>query len=797
MPAKPSYRYPLFTGHHSQFARLLITLLLVLPFTIPDAKGQSSTSLSYGIDPHRDSVAISRYRARMDSIRRERPTVALVLSGGGAKGAAHISVIQHLERAGLPIDLVMGTSIGGLVSGLYACGYTGDELEAIIRNQDWDYLLRDTHPRRFDALTQKDYDRQFQLSIPYGTYKWDFHKPEINSRSVLSDGIVQGRNIEDLFASLTIGYGDEMNFINLPIPFVCVATDMITAKPKVWFSGNLVDALRSTMSIPGLFTPVKKNGMVLMDGSMRSNFPAEIAKQLGADIVIGVDVSAPALGAEQMRNMLDIVYQTTDLLGREAYLKALAATDIYIQPELNDFSLLSFDKESISTMLERGRQAVQRYAGRIDTLRRTITDIAVRNPHNRSLHKAVNLRQQTIHIGNIEFSGINAKEEKYLRGRLFPDGQSNRQMHILELEDAIATMMGTKAFEKVTYQILGDTTPYTLRFNCYRAPINQVGASVRFDAADFASLLFHTGINAHRLTGSRLDFTARLGLNSVITAAHTLRTGRGIDFCTELSFQAARNGAFRIEPYNFRIDFNRGRGDLFVSLSPWRMMNLRLGVRADYFYRTSMLADYSMTGYNLDQMNKSNIFIGPYAQLRSDSFDDPYFPTLGVQFHAAYNWFIKGLLHDTEPLHALQFGYRSAHSVGRFTAIPFVEARHVNAILVPYINMLSISDANRILDQQITFVGISTPASALRTLGTIGLNLRRQFGKRHYITATAQLLHQSQEFKEFVDADASQTNIGLALEYAYSSIIGPIRANVHWSDINRSVGFYLGIGLDF
>ncbi|MBP5189610.1 MAG: patatin-like phospholipase family protein [Bacteroidales bacterium] len=773
-----------------------ITFALFLLGTL-NGFAQSQTELGYGVDPQRDSAAIQKYRHRMDSIRRERPTVALVLSGGGAKGAAHISVIKYLERIGMPIDLVMGTSIGGLVSGLYASGYSGEELEAIIRNQDWNYLLRDTHPRKFDALTQKDYDRKFQLSIPYGSYKWDFHKPEINSRSVLSDGIVQGRNIEDLFASLTIGYGNEMEFINLPIPFVCVATDMITAKPKVWFSGNLVDALRSTLSIPGLFTPVKKHGMVLMDGSMRSNFPAEIAKQLGADIIIGVDVSAPALNASQMRSMLDIVYQTTDLLGREAYIKALEATNIYIQPELSDFTLLSFDKESIATMLERGKQAVEQHASIIDSIRQQVCDIPVRNSHNRNLSKALNMHQQTIHIGHIEFSGINAKEERYLRKRLFPDGQSDRQMHIVELEDIIATMMGTKAFEKVTYVILGSDEPYTLLFNCYRAPVNQLGASVRFDAADFASLLFHTGINAHQLTGSRIDFTARLGLNSVITASHTLRTGRGIDFGTELSFQAARNGAFRIPPYDFRIDFNHGRADMFLSLSPWRMMNLQLGIRGDYFYRTSMLTDYTMTGYNLDQMNKSNIFVGPFAQLRSDSFDDPYFPTLGVQFKAGYNWFLEGILYDTEPVHSLQIGYRSAHSAGRFTFIPFLDARHVSAMIMPYINMLSISDANRILDQQITFAGISTPVSVMRTLGSIGLNLRCRLAKRHFITATAQALHQSQEIRDFVDKDLSQTNIGFALEYAYNSIVGPIRGNVHWSDINHSVGFYLGIGLDF
>ena len=691
----------------------------------------------------------------------------------------------------------MGTSIGGLVGGLYACGYTGEELEAIMLNQDWDYLLRDIHPRSFDALTQKDYDRKFQLSVPYGTYKWDFHKPVINSRSILSDGIVQGRNIEDLFSSLTVGYGDERSFLNLPIPYVCVATDMITAKPKVWFSGSIVNAMRSTMSIPGLFTPVKINGMVLMDGSMRSNFPAEIAKQLGADIIIGVDVSVPALNASQMRSMLDIVYQTTDVLGREAYESALSVTDIYIQPELSDFSLLSFDKESINTMIERGQQAVKAHADEINALKQRLGNITIRNSHCKELPKAVNLNKQTIKYNKLQFTGINAKEERYLRKRLKMDPFGERPLHILELEDAIATMIGTKAFEKITYEILGDTAPYTLQFNCYRSPVNQLGASVRFDAVDFASILLHTGINAHPLTGSRVDFTARLGLNTILSASHTLRTGEGVDFGTELSFQAARNGAFRIEPYDFRIDFNRGRGDIYLSLMPWKMMILRLGVCADYFYRISMLVDYGLQNYNFDQMPKSNIYVGPYAQLRSDSFDDPYFPTLGVQFKASYNWMPNGLQHDTEPLHAIQFGYRSAHSADQTTAIPFFDARYVSATVAPYVNILSINDANRILDQQITFAGINAPVTTFRTLATTGFNLRQQFNKRHYVTATAQIVMQSEKINDLFDVDKSQLNFGFALEYAYNSIIGPIRANVHWSDINKAFGFYLGIGLDF
>ncbi len=750
----------------------------------------------------------------MDSIRAQRPTVALVLSGGGAKGAAHISVIRYLEKAGIPIDLVMGTSIGGLVGGLYACGYTGDELEAIISNQDWDYLLFDSHPRRFDALQQKEYDRQFQLSIPYGTYKWDFLKPEISRRSPLRDGIVQGRNIEDLLASLTVGYGGEIDFLKLPIPFVCVASDMISAKPKMWHSGRLVTALRSTMSIPGLFTPVRTEGMVLMDGSMRNNFPADVARKLGADIIIGVDISAPALSAGQMKNMVDVVYQTSDILGREAYNAAIKATDIYIQPELSDFSLLSFDKQSIATMLDRGRQAVEKHADEIAALKQRFEGSDVILLRHTKFKKAVNLHSQTIKINNIQFNGISPKEEKYLRRRLeilflqsnntlflspnHRHSESVMQLHIIELENAVAEMMGTKAFEKVTYEILGDSEPYTLRFNCYRAPLNLFGGSVRFDAIDFASILTHIGINANRLTGPRIDLKARLGLNTIVGGDIIMRSGRGFDIGTNLSFQAARNGFFRSGGDDFRIEFNRARGDVFLSLAPWRKMNIKVGLRADYFYQTSLLTGTTTTTGLTLQSNSSNIFIGPYLKERFDSFDHPYFPTHGACFSIDYNWYQTALLHDHDDFHALRISYKHAFGSKRLTFIPFIDARYVSQTVTPYINMLSVNDANRILDQQITFAGINTPYSVMPTVATVGLDTRVRIGKNHYLTATAQALHEEMDITKPLDKESGYaTYLGFALEYAYNSIIGPLRFNIHWSDLSKSFGGYLGFGFDF
>lgn len=784
----------------SPFVAILALLML------QQSTAEAQSSLSYGIDFERDSVAFAHFRHHMDSIRAERPTIALVLSGGGAKGAAHISVIRYLEQVGIPIDLVMGTSIGGLVGGLYACGYTGEELEAIIRNQDWDYLLRDTHPRSYDALREKDYDRQFQIGMPYGTYKWDFLKPEINRRSLLRDGIVHGRNIEDLLSSLTVGYGDEMDFLSLPIPFVCVASDMISAKPKIWHSGSLVTAMRSSMSIPGLFTPVRTNGMVLTDGSMRSNFPAEIAKRLGADIIIGVDISSPALSAGQMRSLMDVVYQASDMMGREAYVAAIEATDIYIQPELSDFSLLSFDNASISTMLERGRQAVLQHADEINRLKRRLDGADIILLRHTKFKKAIDLHNQTVKINDIKFAGISAREEKYLRRRLkflpmhggmFKNQTFESSIHIVELEKAIAEMMGTKAFEKVTYEILGNKEPYTLLFNCFRAPVNQFGGSVRFDAVDFASLLLNLGINTHKLTGGRVDLTARLGLNSVLSSSFVLSSGRGADLGLDLSFQAARNGAFRSDDYDLRIDFNRARGDAYVSFAPWRQMNIRMGLRADYFYRTTLLADMGMPSSQLPEIYKYNTFIGPFLLVRSDSFDDPYFPTRGIQYKLAYNWYQHALQYKHDDFHAVQFDSRWAHTKGVFTLLPSVSLRHVTDNVLPYINMLAVGDANRTLDQQIVFAGISTPYATARTLATAALHFRFHLAHNHYITATAQAMHQSDQIEDFVVPNQSSSNYGFALEYAYRTLAGPLRLNVHWSDLSKSIGFYVGIGLDF
>ncbi len=218
-------------------------------------------------------------RAQKGNAAQNRPRVGLVLSGGGAKGAAHIGVIRAVEQAGIPIDYIAGTSMGAIVGGLYAMGYTTDELEQLVKMQDWEMLLSDKSPRKQLSPEQRERKGRYILNIPLSRSA----KPKM-------DGFVRGRNLGNMLARLTVGYHDSISFDILHIPFACVATNLANGDEVVLRSGKLSAAIRASMAIPGVFTPVVMEGKTLVDGGLCNNFPVDVARRMGADIVIGSTV---------------------------------------------------------------------------------------------------------------------------------------------------------------------------------------------------------------------------------------------------------------------------------------------------------------------------------------------------------------------------------------------------------------------------------------------------------------------------------------------------------------------------
>jgi NTE family protein len=268
-----------------------------------------------------------------------RPRIGLVLSGGGARGGAHIGVLRALKELDVPIAYIAGTSVGAIIGGLYAAGKNTDELEQMIRSIDWEAGFLDITPRRLYSFRRKRDDDLFLVQ----------RKPGLNHRRFeLPIGLSTGQVIDQIIARLTLPVADVRDFDRLRIPFRAVATDIATGEAVVLGSGNFARALRASMSIPAAIAPVDMDGRLLADGGVAMNLPVEVARDMGADIIIAIDISAPLRDREQIKSVLDVTTQLTNLLTREGVRSQrakLEPRDFLFEPQFAaEFSSTSFER---------------------------------------------------------------------------------------------------------------------------------------------------------------------------------------------------------------------------------------------------------------------------------------------------------------------------------------------------------------------------------------------------------------------------------------------------------------------
>jgi len=275
-----------------------------------------------------------------------RPVIGLVLSGGGARGGAQLGVLKALEELRVPIDVIAGTSIGAAIGGLYASGMTIEEIEDFVNGIDWDGAFLNTTPRRLKSFRRKREDDLFLLQ----------QRPGIDEEGIsLPTGVVQGQVIDLVIARVTLPVASVHDFDRLPIPFRAVAGDLETGEAVVLDSGNLSLAIRASMAVPAVLTPIELDGRLLADGGITMNLPVEVAQAMGAERIIAVDISEKLKSSEDLRSVVDITGQLTAMLtvrGTEEQLELLAAGDIVLTPEFTEeYSSVSFGRmaETIDT----------------------------------------------------------------------------------------------------------------------------------------------------------------------------------------------------------------------------------------------------------------------------------------------------------------------------------------------------------------------------------------------------------------------------------------------------------------
>lgn len=791
----------------------LITYILSISIIILNVMTVAARS----IDPKSDSLAIAQMKERMAQIRQQRPTVALVLSGGGAKGAAHVGVIQYIEELGIPVDMVLGTSMGGLIGGLYSLGYTVSEIDSLVRNMDWEWALSDKLSREYISYTDIKYKEKYMLSIPF-YYEKDYYKMQMaeenrfgrgdydilhigadnenaletlkhNLLGSLPSGYIYGQNVSNLISSLTIGYQDSTSFSNFPIPFFCVAADMVSGKTKIWHDGKINDAMRSTMSIPGMFTPVRVGGMVLVDGGLRDNYPTSLARRMGADIIIGVDLSQKKKSYQEIKNIADIVSQGVDMLGRDAFEENVRVPDVKIKPYLPEYNMMSFNPVAIDSIIVRGWRAAQEQDSllRIVAARTSGKTVTSRKP------KAYDFHADSLVIAEVDIKGVLPREREILKQRLRLN--LGKKISRSELDYIVARIYGTQAYDYVTYELLGEKEPFRLVLTCKKGPVHQLGIGVRADTEEIVSVLVNLGFNAHKLQGHSIDLTGKVSANPYMSLSWSYDAPKIPTVNAAAHIRWTDMNTLNFGDNVLSLSFLNASQEVYISNLKWRKFDIKAGIRNDIFDIRNIKSEEIIGDYDLGQLK--NDFVALFAEGRTDTFNDGYFPTKGINAGVSYSWTFAGFPHRFNHFHTVAADVKGVLSGGDiFAFIPSANVRFLLGENVPvaYFNAVGGSLAARYVDQQIPFVGV-TNLHEMKNILTLGrMDLRFAIARNHYVTGILNYVRDGDDFRDYL---VGPGYFGAGLEYAFDTIFGPFKANVHWSNMTDKVGFYISAGYNF
>ena len=374
-----------------------------------------------------------------------KPRIGLVLSGGAARGLAHIGVLKALEEQGIKIDAIAGTSMGAVIGGLYASGYKIDELEKLALDIDWQQALSDAPPRKDVPFRRKQDDRDFLVK-----QKLSFRD---DGSLGLPLGVIQGQNLALLLESLLAHASDIRDFDKLPIPFRAVATDIVSGEKMVFRKGHLPQVIRASMSIPAVFAPVEVNGRLLVDGGMVDNIPLDVAREMGVDIAIVVDIGTPLRNRKQLATVIDVLNQSITLMTQrnsQEQLATLHPNDILIQPPLAGFGVTDFGRAQ--EMIDAGYRATRILDARLTALRPA-------EPAAPQLTAARDPSQRTPLISAIKVENDSKVDDSVIRYYIRqPLGEP---LDLGRLQTDMGTLYGLDYFEQVHYRVVhkgGDNT---------------------------------------------------------------------------------------------------------------------------------------------------------------------------------------------------------------------------------------------------------------------------------------------------------------------------------------------------
>jgi len=731
--------------------------------------------------------------AQTDSTIVQRKKVGVVLSGGGAKGMAHIGVLKVLEKAGIPVDIVTGTSIGSIVGGLYSIGYNSHSLDSMVRAQDWTYVITDKEDLRKQSLLDRKKANTYLFSTGL----------TIGKHSVNAGGLIKGKNLAELFQKLFVGYTDSLDFTNdLKIPFACVATNIMDNSEVVFHSGRLPQAIRASMSIPAAFSPVRIGDMVLVDGGLKNNFPVDVAREMGAEIVIGVTLNGKPKTAEDITGTMKIVGQIIDVNCVNKYAENKALSDLWMNVDPHGYSTASFTAEAIDSLIRYGEEEAMRHWDKIIALKKRIgIDDSFRPLIYHPLRPNAMTERQ--HVTSFSFENMTPQAERFLIQKFHLNKVDSIDA---KMEQELTTSMRMDLFyQTAECQLVPEDGGVRVVLSAGDRKSLQLHAGVRYDTEESAALQLGLDIPLKTAVPVETDITLRLGKRLMARGEITVHPRSFTRPTFSYTFRRNDVDVYTNGDLDYNIRYNQSQAEFLPINFDLRHFNLQMGLRWDYFHYRNTLGSESVKLGPL----KNEHFFSYRARMVFNTEDNWNFPTRGVRFNAEYayvtNNFAKLDVRDadgnkqgkTMGMSDVRANWRMSFSFNdRFTIQPMLYGRLIfgSVVSAGLSNTIGGEWFGHYIEQQMPFAGIGNMEYIDRQFVAAQLQAQERIGGKSYVLLRVAGGQNAGKLKEIFD---HRTMIGVQGAFYYNSLFGPLGATLGYSNHTKKVYFYINLGYEF
>jgi len=729
----------------------------------------------------------------------KKPKIGLVLSGGGAKGMAHIGALKVIEEAGVEIDYIGGTSMGAIVGALYASGYSAMELDSIFRTTNFTNLIEDNLPRSAKTFYEKEDSERYAITLPFNKFK-------VTVPSALSGG----QNVYNELVRLLYPVKDIIQFDRLPIPFLCIATNIETGDEVLLDSGYLPEAIIASGALPSLIAPANIDGQVLIDGGVVNNYPIAEVRKMGADIIIGVDVQHGLRDREGLLSATEILLQINNYRTATDMVEKSMLTDVYIKPDMTGYSVMDFNLHN--TIIKKGEEAAREKYAELTRL------------SNSQNHRKVKMEkvkpQDTLTINRMIVMGTENYSRGYVKGKLRFD--SEKTTTFAKLSQGISNLSATGNFQTIRYKLRANDADQELILNLEEnrdKTLLRLGAHYDnlYKTAALINLTKKNLITRDDVTS--FDFiigdNIRYNLQYYVDKGSYWSFGVNStfnEFAKEIDYDLIR-GNFEVPIFSnvntINLDITDFTNQVYVETVWQEEFSFRTGVEHKFLkYSTNTLGQSEdevalsalkrKDGRSL--FEKSN-FYSAFGQLKLDTYDDKYFPTKGLYFDGDFHFFVFSSDFNDN------FKEFSIGKARMGAAMPLVGNLSLNieaegGFKLGTSNVTSFDFVlggygTNLINNFVPFFGydfLALPGNSfVKAFGRLDL----EFAPKNHFMFSANFANVDDDLFRTGEWFTNPNFSGYGIGYGWESFLGPVQAHYSWSPEGKTSNFFFSLGYWF